>query len=210
MSNNNRFAEFFLDYTSGKNLTIPDDAKEVFSGKYFRIFHYKRVFNGIEFLMEKAVYNSSVQIIAVKDGKVVILFEKQPGNEQGYYSLPGGGVEPGDNSIVTAQKELAQEAALASEEIYLLFVGYLYGNKIEATKTIYVAQGCKTYNGPEKQDLGEQIEVLYVDFDVFIELVRKNQFRDSAISIWLNAILAKDGYENSAQNLEKLKKLILG
>lgn len=93
---------------------IPAHAKKVFSGKIFDVYQWQQtMYDGSESTFEMLKRPDTVEVIAIKDGKVVVLEEEQPNSPNSYYALPGGRHDvPGESALQGAKRELLEEAGL--------------------------------------------------------------------------------------------------
>lgn len=150
---------------------IPDHAKIVHNGILFDVFAFEQpLFDGTTKTFEMVRRNPAVEIIAVVDGKIITLFQKQPGRETGYYSLPGGQIDPGETPIVAAKRELREETGYEASELTELF--HFNGtSKLEFHEHIFKTTNL-TKKTEQSLDGGEIIEVQYSTFDEFLQLAR--------------------------------------
>ncbi len=153
---------------------IPPTVKRVFHGVLHEVYQWKqKLFDGSSATFEMIVRQSSTEIIATVDDKIIILVQEQPGRKA-YPSLPGGRVEAGDTSLYTAQRELLEETGYKSSKWKLLdeFSG---NQKYYFRESLFLAEGCKKV-AHQTLDAGEKIKVKLVSFDNFLQLCRNPRF----------------------------------
>lgn len=94
---------------------IPASATRVFQGKIFGVYQWQqKMYDGSEKTFEMLKRPDTVEIIAIKNNKVVVLEEEQPDSPHSYYALPGGRHDiPGESTLLAAKRELLEEAGLA-------------------------------------------------------------------------------------------------
>lgn len=104
-------------------ILIPDNAKCVFKGVIFDVFQWPQaMFDGTSATFEMIRRQDTVEIIAVKNGKIVVLEEEQP-NLSPYLSLPAGRKDSySEPSLDAAKRELAEETGLYFKTWKLLSV----------------------------------------------------------------------------------------
>jgi ADP-ribose pyrophosphatase len=157
---------------------IPINAERVFRGIIFDVYQWQqKMFDGSYSTFEMLKRPDTVQIIAIKDGKIVALREEQPGHSS-YYGFPGGRVDEGDNNkLISAQRELAEETGMKYDSWELLDVEQPQW-KIEWFVYTYLA-----YNFREQLDSnldnGEKNQVLLIDFNDIKKL--ESNFRSKRI-----------------------------
>lgn len=143
---------------------IPKEATRVFKGQIFDVYQWpQQMFDGSFQTFEMLRRPDTLQIIAIKDGKIVILEEEQP-NLPPYFSIPGGRHDvAGETTLQAAQRELLEETGLTFASWKLVDV-FQNAAKIEHFVYTYVANDfldqVKTH-----LDVGEKIQVNYMDLE---------------------------------------------
>lgn len=143
---------------------IPKEATRVFKGQIFDVYQWpQQMFDGSFQTFEMLRRPDTLQIIAIKDGKIVILEEEQP-NLPPYFSIPGGRHDvAGETTLQAAQRELLEETGLTFASWKLVDV-FQNAAKIEHFVYTYVASDfldqVKTH-----LDVGEKIQVNYMDLE---------------------------------------------
>ncbi len=141
---------------------IPNNAKKVFTGQIFNVYHWdQELFNGEKATFEMLGRPDTLQILAIKDGKLLILHEQQPGSGP-FYGLPGGrhDVEK-ETELEAAQRELLEETGMTFKTWRLIEVAQPH-TKIEWFVYRYVATNFTSETKPHL-DAGEKIEVELAD-----------------------------------------------
>lgn len=95
----------------------------------------------------------AVRAIVVKDDKLLVMHRNKFGQE--YYTLPGGGIDPGETGEQSLTRELAEETSVTVQNPRLVFVeeaGDPFG-----TQYIYLCE----YTGgePELSQLSEEYKI---------------------------------------------------
>lgn len=155
---------------------VPQEAKLVFKGIIYDTYQWEQeMFDGSHQTFEMLKRPDTVKILAVKDGKVVVLEQEQPGHEA-FFDLPGGRHDiESESELDAAKREMAEETGLTFKAWKLLDVTQPH-TKIEQFVYIFLATDF------EKQvethlDVGEKITVQYLDFDTFKQLVSNPKAR---------------------------------
>lgn len=184
-------------------LKRPENAKLVFKGVVFDVYQWQQeLFDGSFTTFESLKRADTVTIIPVlQDGRIMMLDEEHPGNQK-FTALPGGHVEPGENPLETAKRELLEETGYIAETWELLGAAQL-SMKIDWASYMFIARGCKDVNG-KNPDPGEKIKLMPMHYDRFIEAVCSPGFRDYEIKLRL----AETGFDPA--KLAEFKKRILG
>lgn len=180
---------------------IPKNAKRVFKGVIFDVYQWKqKMFDGSFATFEKLKRPYTAAVIPVtKDKKILLAFDEQP-DRGGVYTTFGGRIEPGEEALLAAQRELLEESGYASND-WELFMTDTPSGKIDWNIYYYIARGCEKKSEP-KPESGEKIKVEVLDFDGFIDIVTSEGYYDVGFA---NAIfrMIKEG------TLEKFKQRLL-
>lgn len=155
-------------------MKLPTQAKKVFQGKIFSVYQWdQKLYDGTSATFEMLKRPGTIQIIPTADDQVFISLEEQPTKPLAF-SLLGGRMEPDEEPLVTAKRELLEEAGLTSNDWELLKT-YEFQGKIEWPLYYYVARNCKKI-AEQKLDGGEKLEVKEVSFSKFIDLTSSEDF----------------------------------
>ena len=177
---------------------IPDNAKKVFEGIIFDVYHWdQEMFDGSTETFEAVKRIGSVTTLAVVDNKIVLNIEEQP-NEASFITFPGGRIDRGETSIDSAKRELMEETGLESSDWINWFE--IDGSdmiKIEWLTSYFIAKNCKK-TGEVKFDKGEKIETKYITLEELIET--RHNLRNRVAGL-------KDLLEKSANSEEEKQKL---
>lgn len=183
---------------SWPTMKLPSQAKKVFQGKIFSVHQWEqKMYDNSTATFEMLKRPGTIQIIPTTDEIVYISHEEQPTKPR-TYTLLGGRMEPDEEPLVTAKRELLEEAGLESDDWELIKI-YEYIGKIEWPMYLYAARNCRKVS-EQKLDPGEKIEVKQVSFAEFVNIV-------SAEDFW-NPIFANDmlRMQLNKEKLEEFKK----
>lgn len=153
-----------------KNVSlIPDNAKCVFAGKIFDVYQWpQELFDGTTETFEMLRRHDTVKIIAIKDDKIVITKQKQPGKDW-FYDFPGGRNDhPEENELAAAKREMLEETGMSFCSWRLVEVHQPFA-KIDWLVYTFLATDFVS-RGQQNLDGGELIEVEEVDFARIKEL----------------------------------------
>ena len=155
-------------------MKLPQQAKKVFQGKIFSVHQWEqKLYDGSTATFEVLKRPGTIQIIPVTDTQVYLSYEEQPTKPRSY-TLLGGRMEPDEEPLTTAKRELLEEAGLVSGD-WELIKTYEFEGKIEWPMYLYVARNCRKVS-EQKLDPGEQIEVKKVSFAAFIKTASSENF----------------------------------
>ncbi len=179
-------------------MKIPDKAKRVFKGQIFDTYQWKqKLYDGTNATFEALKRPDTILIIPTANNLVFLSHEEQPGRPPAY-TLLGGRQEEGEDPLVTAKRELLEEAGLESDD-WELYKTYNSEGKIDWTLYFFIARSCRKVAEPAL-DAGEKIDVKEVSFDEFLQIVSSEEFWGQNIS---NDILRM---RLDPERLEKFRK----
>lgn len=159
---------------------IPAEAKRIFRGVIFDVYHWKqKMFDGTHEVFERLLRHPTVDIIATRGRKIMVLRQRQPARAP-YRSLPGGGIHKGEAPYAAARREMREETGYMTDD--WSFLGEYFGNaKIRFHEYEYAARDVKKI-ALQHLDSGERIRVTWMTFDEFLQCARDPLF---AVSIFL-------------------------
>ncbi len=151
-------------------ILIPDNAESVYKGQIFDVYQWPQLmFDGTQATFELLKRPDTVQVIAIKDGKLVLVNDEQPGRSPRLH-FAGGRVDDKDESWEgTAERETLEETGMRFNSWKLIAV-FQPIPKIEWFVPWFLATD---FDHQQKQNLdaGEKIEVKLVDFDEVSKMV---------------------------------------
>lgn len=184
---------------------IPKHAKSVYKGPIFEVFQWEQeMFDGSTQVFEALKRPDTAEVIATIDNRIVIQHQTQPHKREAFICIPGGRIEPGEDPLVGAKRELLEETGLASESWDQWFMDRPSG-KIDWTIYVYVARQCKLI-AEQKLDAGERITLEQVSYDRFLEMVDKGELNQLSPDLRVALVRAA----NNPDERERLRKYIFG
>ncbi|HVO86237.1 MAG TPA: NUDIX hydrolase, partial [Candidatus Binatia bacterium] len=157
---------------------IPDSAKRVFKGKIFEVWQWPQdMYDNSKETFEMLKRPDTVVVLAIKDGKFIILRQSQPNLKNEFLDFPGGRADPGETPLESAKRELLEETGMTFKNWRLLNVNQPM-QKIEWFIYTYLATDFENQVNTN-HDAGEKIEILAMSFDeiknIDAELARFDQ-----------------------------------
>lgn len=155
-------------------MDIPKQAKKVFGGIIYDVYHWEQeMFDGTFETFEMLRRGPTADVIAWVGDTIIILEQEQP-NKPLYPGLPGGRMEPLEEPLEAAKRELLEETGYASEDF--TFVGeYNPPGKIDMRDYLFIAKNCRLTD-TQHLDAGEKISVTLVTFEAFLQYCRNPRF----------------------------------
>jgi len=152
---------------------VPENAKRVFEGEIYDVYQWpQKMYDGTTATFEMVKRTDTVVIIAVIDNEIILLTESQPHKAE-YRTLPSGRVEPEEEPLVAAKRELLEETGMQFDNWKLVGVAQV-APKIEQFVYTYVATDLVS-EAEQNLDNGEKISVGRISFEGYLNLVRQDE-----------------------------------
>lgn len=175
---------------------VPAEAERVFKGVIYDVYHWQQtMFDGSSATFEMLKRPDTVEILAIKDGKVVLIDEEQPGLKRAL-DIPGG------RHDIEAETELEGAAREMHEETGMVFKNYKLIamtqplTKIDYIVYLFLATGFVRQDEPHV-DEGERISVQLATYDEFARTFGGSKHGKS---LWKDLVLEAGSIEG-LQNL---------
>ena len=122
--------------------------------------------------------SDSVQVFAIIEGneEVVVVKQFRPGSEEQEVELPGGGMEPGEDPLISAKRELLEETGYSSDELELLSV-VPYSPYSTGKRYNVLARNCKKTSNELDLDPNEFLSMGTIELEKFKGYIRKGKIR---------------------------------
>ena len=151
--------------------------------------------DGTTGIREYVVHPGAVTIIAVTDGgKLLLVRQYRYPLRQHLYELPAGKLDPGEDALATAKRELLEETGYAATNWRRLTTIYpLCAYSSEAIH-VFFASGLKFEE--QRLDPGEFLEVLEISLDEGLARARNGEIGDAKTVLglmWAERVL-KEGW----------------
>lgn len=174
---------------------IPPNASRVFDGRIFDVYQWpQKMYDGSTQTFEMLKRPDTVEVLAVKGDRIVVLEEEQP-DTVAYYATPGGRHDvAGETELEGAKRELLEETGMSFKTWRLLKV-FQPVPKIEYFVYQFLATEFESQHEPHV-DVGEKIAVQLVSFEELKKLLDSPK----------NRYLPKDLLDQ-AESLEQLLDL---
>lgn len=159
-----------------KTERIPDGKRTVYSGKRISLeVETTTGPNGVSRAHETVRFGEGVAIVAIVEGKILMVRQFRPSVGCGLLEIPAGKVEPGENLKDAAARELREEAGLSPEELAPLVSIWTTPGFCDEKIHIFLAKGgILEANAPDDGEIIDEVVLLPLD-------EARRQIRDGAI-----------------------------
>lgn len=143
---------------------IPKEARRVFKGIMYDVYHWpQKLYDGSTATFEMLWRQDTVKVFAIKDGKIIVLDEEQPGIPRNF-ALPGGRHDvPDETELECARREVKEETGLTFKNWKLIDVKQL-SIEIDWCMYLFVAWDAAGQEDAH-QDAGEKITARTMTYD---------------------------------------------
>lgn len=163
-------------------ISRPASARRRYQGHIFSVWQWpQKLYDGQEVLFETISRTDTVTILPITAEKKVLMTRQEQPRIAAFYGLPGGVVDSGEEPLAAAKRELLEETGYQAENWQLWFASQV-SSKIDWANYVFVAQACRKV-AKQNLDGGEKISVLELSLDEYIEIMRRDDYRDQEIAL---------------------------
>jgi ADP-ribose pyrophosphatase len=117
------------------------------------------------------------------DGRVGLVRNYRASIDEALWELPAGTLEPGEDPLAAAHRELAEETGFWAERMELLATFFSSPGIMDERMHLFVAERLRA--GSQHLDEGEQIELAPAGWDECLAMARNGQIRDAKTLVGL-------------------------
>jgi ADP-ribose pyrophosphatase len=158
-------------------------SKVVFQGALFRVLHDKIIEpSGKPNERDVIRHNGSVVILAMdrsknkKDPWIVIERQYRHAANQYLWELPAGKLDPGEDALAGAQRELAEETGYAAKKWKPLVEYYASPGFLGESMKVFIAEGLIAGDAHPEED--EEIDFRLVKLSDVLKMIEKGAIKD--------------------------------
>ena len=153
--------------------------REIYSGRILKLqLRYVELADGRRHLREIVEHLPGAAAVAVDDaGQVLLVRQLRPAVGKAVLELPAGLIDPGEEPLETARRELEEETGFAAEKLELLVAFYTSPGFTDELIHIYAASGLR--ETAQRHDDEEEIEVVRMPVAAAIEQVMQGEISDA-------------------------------
>lgn len=184
---------------SRKRLARVLSSKTVFRGPVFRVVSQQvEEPDGVRVRRDIVQHHGSIVILAVDDtvNPPRVLLERQYRHAAGarLWELPAGSLDPGENKLAAAQRELLEETGYTAAKWQKALFFYVSPGFLDESMEVFLARGLKKGLAQPEED--ERIAVRFFPLPQAVGMAMQGKINDAktiASLLWLDRRLAKSG-----------------
>lgn len=127
-------------------------------------------------------------VLCVRDGKIALVRQYRYAYEEELLEIPAGKLQPGEDPMLAAKRELEEETGLIAEKLTHLFTLFPTPGYTNEKIYIYYAEGLQ--EGRQHLDEDEFLSVVYLPIEEVVQMMERGQISDSktiaAVLFYLN------------------------
>ena len=124
-------------------------------------------------------------VLCVTEKGVLLVKQYRYAYGECIYEIPAGKLNPGEDPMEAARRELEEEGGIHAAELKLLFVNY--PSPGYTNEKIYIYQAMKGEKVPAHLDEDEYLDAEYIPLKKVEEMLKKGEIRDGKTIIALQA-----------------------
>jgi len=159
------------------------ESEVVYQGPLFRVLHDKLIEPGGKHSERDVIrHNGSVVILAIDSSKskknpwIVIERQYRHAANQYLWELPAGKLDPGEDALTGAKRELAEETGYAAKKWRPLVEYYASPGFLGESMKVFIAEGLVAGDAHPEDD--EQIEFRLVKLSDAVKMIEKGAILD--------------------------------
>jgi len=155
------------------------DSAVLFSGRIFRVVKVlQQLPDGSSMAREVVRHPGAVVVLPlVDDHRICLVRNFRPAVGQTLLELPAGTLEPGEDPLETARRELAEETGYRAEHIEHLLSFFMSPGILDERMHVYLATGLAP--GAQSLETGEQLEPLLLPLPEALAMARDGRIQDA-------------------------------
>lgn len=155
--------------------------KQIFTGKIISLQVDDVLLpNGQTSKREIVKHSGAVAVIPITDdGKIVFVEQFRKPLEKSLVEIPAGKLEPGEESHITAVRELEEETGYTTDELTFVTSFYTSPGFADELMDIYLAKQLKPLQEPVPGDDDEFVEKVILSLDEAKQYVKEQKIHDA-------------------------------
>ena len=167
--------------------SLPPNATVTFQSELFTIYTWpQQLYDGSTKTFECCVRPSGVVVMGFLDPETVLLTkQEQPHRERSFFDLPGGRMEPGEDSEMAARREFLEETGYEIDRLEPWFTDTQQG-VIRFSQFFFWATDLRRASEKQQLDGGERITVIPTSLTDFRDHCLNDTLRNRITALaWL-------------------------
>ncbi len=155
------------------------ESEVLFTGRIFRVVKVIQQLPDGSTLMREVVRHPGAVVVLplLDDGRVCLVRNFRPAVGQTLVELPAGTLEPDEDPLDTARRELAEETGYRAGRVEHLLSFYMSPGILDERMHVFVATGLTP--GEQSLETGEQLEPLLLPLEEALAMARDGRIQDA-------------------------------
>jgi ADP-ribose pyrophosphatase len=173
------------------------DKQKIYSGKKVKleVHHLEREEDGRKFQREVVVHPGAVVVLPLLgEGRVLLIRNRRYAVGQVLLELPAGTLDPGENPMNCAGRELLEETGYLATRLQP--IGNFYSSPGVLSEKLYAFAAYDLEKSQTALEEGEEIESFPVSLAEAIEMIRTGEIQDAKT---IAALLMYDRFHREAE-----------
>jgi ADP-ribose pyrophosphatase len=150
--------------------------------------------NGLEVELEVVRHPGAAAVVPMKDASTVVLIRQYRLAAGGFiYEIPAGKLNPGEDPLACAARELEEEIGYRAERIDKLATFFTAPGFTDEVMHLYVARGL--IRGAQCLDRDEVLEVVELPLEKALGQIQDGTIRDAKSMIGLHMVYLRSQHE---------------
>lgn len=151
----------------------------VFSGNFLQLERQRiELANGQRAWREIVRHAPAVGILALMKGGILMVRQYRKAVEESLWEIPAGLIDPGEEPLTAAQRELEEETGYAAKDWQKLATTYTSPGCLDESMTLYLAKDLRRMENPKAPDAEENIEVDVWPLEKAAEALQAGEIKD--------------------------------
>ncbi len=164
-------------------------SEDIFDGKVIKVKRHTVLAKNKEASREVVYHMGGASVVPVDhEGRIFLVRQYRIAYDEFLWEIPAGKIDPGEEPLETARRELEEECGLVSSNLEFLTVMYPSPGYTSEKISIYLARNLE--QGHQHLDPDEDLEIGLFSFDEIQSMIADREIKDAKSLVGL--LMAKE------------------
>lgn len=169
-------------------------SKELYQGPIFSMSKDEVEIKGCIYERDVIHHNGGVGVLAMQDGKLLLVKQYRYAIQQYTMEVPAGKLEAGEDPATCGMRELEEESGYGTNQLHELCALYSTPGFCSEKIYLYWSDSLQLIKHPRAMDEDEEIEICWVSINDAYEMVRRGEIQDAKTIIAIQFALIHHGH----------------